>query len=47
MEETEEVYSVAQIRAAFAAHAWTDDWGTPALYESGLIDALRYDAEVV
>lgn len=47
MSETEETYTVAQIREAFRKHAHDDDWGVPSFYEDGLIDALRgeYDKE--
>ena len=40
-DETEETYTVAEIREAFAKHAGRDDCGVPAFYESGLIAALR------
>jgi hypothetical protein len=40
-DEASEVYSVTEIRAAFANHASKDDWGVPAFYDSGLIAALR------
>lgn len=39
--EKREVYSVADIRKAFAKHASRDDWGVPAMYEGVLISALR------
>lgn len=48
-DEAIETYTVVQIRRAFADHARDDDWGVPAFYEDGLIDALRgkYDGEAV
>lgn len=48
MDENEEKYTVAEIRAAFAKHARPDDWGVPCFYEEGVIRALRgeYDEEV-
>ena len=45
-DEETEVYTVAEIRAAFFMFAGIDSWGVPCLYEDGLIAALRgeYDA---
>jgi hypothetical protein len=40
-DEKREVYSVKQIRKAFAKHAGTDDWGVKAFYENSLISSLR------
>ena len=36
-----ELFSVEQIRDAFAKHASPDDWGVPSFYEKGLLAALR------
>lgn len=45
--EADEVYTVEQIRQAYAKHASNDDWGVPSFYDTGLIAALRgeYDKE--
>lgn len=39
--EVREMYSVTEIREAFAKHATEDDWGIKSFYESTLISALR------
>lgn len=45
--ESDETYSIKQIREAFAKHASTDGWGVRNFAEDGLIAALRgrYDDE--
>lgn len=45
--EIAEMYSVHEIRAAFARHARPDDWGVPSFYEEMLVSALRgnYDED--
>ena len=44
--ESNETYTVAQIRMAFTLHANPDDWGVKRFHEASLISALRgeYDA---
>jgi len=46
-EEAREMFSVTQIREAFAKHSRPDDWGVPSFYETGLIASLRgeYDTD--
>lgn len=39
--ESDETYSVAEIREAFADYASGDDWGVKSFYEDALISALR------
>lgn len=47
MNESNEKYSVEQIRQAFAKHASLDSWSVPSFYENILIDSLRgkYDGQ--
>ncbi len=41
MNEDIELYTVEEIREAFAKHSVEDTWGVPNFYENDLIAALR------
>ena len=43
--EGREMYSVTEIRAAFAKYASTDKWGVPFFCEGTMLSALRGEFE--